>query len=492
MLFPVLLCLVSGAVYSSAFPPADAGFTAWFAFIPFFFACAGKSIKQKLLLGFIAGISAFSLNLYWLYPTVRCTGESALLSFSAVILAGAFFAIFAALWALFSESKSVYAAASGVLLSWLGTKILWSVPWCPLYVSQASYPAMIQICSLAGPYFLTFLIIYANHSFYRALSARRFRPLIPALALVSAVLFYGFYRLSVPLSGDSRKICVVQPNIGQIIKWDREEVDVIKEKIKFFTVTSFSADLRVFPEAVLPGILNYDADINSFVDEMENIKKTPAVMGAAVYMTEKNRKDGARRVLKNSAMLLNGNNDGSAVARQFYFKRKLVPFGEFVPFGKFLGRFIKVINTLGGFERGQKAEILKAGELRIIPLICSESVYPCLWRGNGNIAVNITNDAWFGKTAAARQHLRHVIVGAVSFGVPAVFANNTGPSALIDSRGRVVYRSSFSEECSFTRKAAVPACGSFYGRHFDITLAASFVIAAYALLMIVRRRFLNG
>jgi len=384
MLVPVLLCIISGVVYSAAFPPADMGFAAWFAFIPFFFACDGKSRKQKLVLGLIAGTVAFALNLYWLYATVRFTGESAVLSFSAVILSGAFFALFTALWALFSEEKSVYVASAGVLLSWLGTKILWSVSWCPLYVSQASYPVLLQICSITGPYFLTFVIIYVNHSIY-CFAQRKFIPIIPPLVLVAVTIAYGLYKVSLPLKGDKYEICAVQPNVAQMIKWNKREVDTIKEKIKFFTAASFSADLAVFPEAVLPGILNYDADINEFVEEIEKIKQKPSVLGAAFYSLEKNKKGGVQPVLKNSAMLLNGD-----AARQFYFKRKLVPFGEFVPFGKFLGRFIKVINTLGGFESGKKAEILKAGPFRIIPLICSESVYPCLWRGDGNIAVNIT------------------------------------------------------------------------------------------------------
>ena len=153
MSFSVLLCILSGALYWAAFPPAGLGFAAWFALIPFFFACKNKKPKQKILLGFTGGTTAFSLNLYWLYPTIRATGESALLSFSAVLLTGAFFALFTALWALVSEERSVFAAASGVILSWIGSRMLWSVPWCPLYASQASYPAMLQICSIAGPYF---------------------------------------------------------------------------------------------------------------------------------------------------------------------------------------------------------------------------------------------------------------------------------------------------------------------------------------------------
>jgi len=520
MFFSVLLCIISGAVYSAAFPPADTGFTAWFAFIPFFLACDGKSRNQKLVLGFTAGTIAFSLNLYWLYPTIRFTGESAVLSFSAVILSGAFFALFTALWALLSEEKSVYAAAAGVLLSWIGTKIMWSVPWCPLYVSQASYPVLLQICSITGPYFLTFVIIYANHSVYRVFGwgqapplrddeqhlrfflRRKFLPLIPALLLVAVTVVYGLYKLSFPLQGDKYEICAVQPNIAQLVKWDETEINAIKEKIKFFTAASFSADLAVLPEAGLPGVLNYDADIDEFVSGIEKIKETPSVLGAAFYTLSQDKEGAFRQVLKNSAVLLNGDKAekvssaaaeaprrGRGRVRQFYFKRKLVPFGEFVPFGKFLGRFIKVINTLGDFERGKNAVILKAGPFSIIPLICSESVYPCLWKGGGNIAVNITNDAWFGKTAAAEQHLRHVIIGAVSFGVPAVFANNTGPSALIDSRGRVIRKSGISEECSFTESVTLPARGSFYGRYFDITLAASGLIAAYGLLMIFRRRF---
>jgi len=470
-------------MYGAAFPPADLGFLAWFALVPFFFACAKKSRKQKLILGFISGTSAFSLKLYWLYPTIRFTGESAALSFSAVILTGACFAIFTALWALFSEEKSVYAAAAGVMLSWLGSKIIWVIPWCPLYVSQASYPAMLQICSIMGPYFLTFLIIYANHSLYKAFERGQFIPLIPPLVLIAVTVVYGIYKVREPLSGGKYEICVVQPCISQDIKWDSRAIDVIKEKIKFFTAASSRADLTVFPESVLPGIINYDADMYDFIVEITKIKKSPSVLGAAFYTLEKNKKGGERAVLKNSAMLLNGGKD-----IQFYFKRRLVPFGEFVPLRNILGRFIKVINELGDFESGKKAAILGADNLRIIPLICSESVYPDLWKGDGNIAINITNDAWFGKTAAAEQHLRHAIVGAVSCGIPAVFASNTGPSALIDSKGRVIRRSALFEECTFTENVSVPERGSFYLRYFDITLAASSIIVLFAMFAIFKGR----
>ena len=466
MFLSIVLSAISGVLYYLSFPPVALNFLIWFFLLPIFFACGAlRKRGEKVLCGFAAGITGFGLNLYWIFFTVRSVGENFAISLAAVLIPAIFFSLFASVFTALSEEKPVTLAATGSLLAWLGAKIPVGMPWCALYVSQAKSPVFLQITRITGPHFLTFLILFVNASLYQSIRKRKIKIMIPALAMFLFTALYGALAmkgLSASVGAEAREISVVQLNVSQDEKWDSLKANEIMSDIRRFIQSEKESRIIVFPESCLPGIVNFDEYINEFLNEISLKTRQTILLGAAFYKARK---------LYNSALIINGSGKD-----KYYFKRRLVPFGEFVPFRRFLGRFISVINELGDFTAGDKPAILETGRLRMAPLICSESVYPSLWRGGGNMRVNISNDAWYGETSAAEQHLWHGICAASSCGVPLIFANNTGPSAIINERGVLTAESPYGSAVVLRGSVYVPVRASFYAEHFDIALPALFLI----------------
>ena len=144
--------------------------------------------------------------------------------------------------------------------------------------------------------------------------------------------------------------------------------------------------------------------------------------------------------------------------QQNYEKIKLVPFGEYIPFENLIRQWfsnVEVLNELGTFTPGTlQQELLDMEGVKIGTTVCYESIFPQLWRAQNKLGaqlfVNITNDAWFFKTAAPYQHLAANVLRAVETGRPVLRAANTGFSAYIDPFGQIQDHSSlFTQETLF-------------------------------------------
>ena len=148
--------------------------------------------------------------------------------------------------------------------------------------------------------------------------------------------------------------------------------------------------------------------------------------------------------MTNSAYLLGP--DGEETGR--YDKMHLLPFGEYVPLGDLLFFVKKLVPVIGTFIPGNEPKIFEAGMGKFGVLICFEAIFPRVVRRmrGAQFLVNITNDAWFGKTAASEQHLSMVAFRAVEFRMPIARSANTGISALIEPTGKIRKRSPLFEE----------------------------------------------
>jgi len=481
MALSICFSLFSGVLYFLSFPPAGFNFLIWVFLVPLFYAAA-KNPSGRFFYGFLAGVAGFCLNLYWIYPTVRGAGEPFLISFAALFLLSAVLALFTAVFALSFKGSSLFIASAGTLLSFLRGIILTGFPWCALYVSQAKSPFFLQITGLMGPHFLTFAIIFFNHSLFRAVHPSRrdaakkckMSNTAPFFVIFLLVAVFGIAGIKKPVNSKPKKIFIGQLNIPQDIKWDSASAGFIMKKIRTFVRSSKGADLVVFPEACLPGVLNYDRYVNEFLADIKKEMDVPVLFGAAVFR---------RRNLYNTALLLS-----LYGKEQFYLKRKLVPFGEFVPFRKFFSGFVNVLNEIGGFTPGYEPGTLSSDGLRIIPLVCNEVIFPYLWRGEGNLIVNISNNAWYGKTAAAEQHLWHARAAAAATGLPVIFSNNRGPSAFIDARGKVLKKTGMFSDALVSCDVQIPVKASFYQRNGDLTIPLILIF----MLAIVVRKLMGG
>lgn len=443
-----LLAVSTSILLILSYPKPSLGFFAWFALAPLTYAILKAADWRKaLLLGFISGLVFYSGILYWIYFTCRAGELSVPLSILCWLLLSSCLALewvlFAWLAHLFARTGPGFAFGTAVawtLIEWLkvllAQKAAW-FPWFLLAYTQWNYTTIIQVVSVTGPYGLSFAIAFLGISagwyFYQKKPiSGLLSGLAPAILFGIGIWIYGFAVLRMAdkqqFTGEF-KVAILQPDIDQYKKWDEKYEKWIISQLMWLLeeASKFSPELVVWPESALPGWIEdpvYHNWVSSLAVNMKAMQLVGSISG-----------EGGKHV---SAMLFD--TDGQLAGE--YNKRKLVPFGEYVPFRKFLGSFITPISKLGEFEPGAgKQQLLHAGNKKLGVTICYESIFPYLVSASADsgadILVNMTNDGWYLNTAGPYQHLLINIFRAVENRKPLVRAANTGISAWIDPWGRV-------------------------------------------------------
>jgi apolipoprotein N-acyltransferase len=185
--------------------------------------------------------------------------------------------------------------------------------------------------------------------------------------------------------------------------------------------------------------------------------------------------------------------DGELALR--YHKMRLVPFGEYVPLQPLItlgGRFAaRLVSRAGEFTPGTEFSVGQLDGHAVSVFICYEAIFPDLVRGfrerGAELLVNITNDAWYGTTSAPYQHFAMAVFRAVENGTWLVRAANTGITAVVDARGRVVERTGLFERTLLVRDVPLSGGGTFYSRHGDV-FGWSCAGIALALTLALRER----
>jgi apolipoprotein N-acyltransferase len=159
-----------------------------------------------------------------------------------------------------------------------------------------------------------------------------------------------------------------------------------------------------------------------------------------------------------------------------YDKIQLVPFGEYVPFRRVFFFVDQIVHAIGTIVPGVVPTVFEMPGARFGVLICYEGIFPGLTRefvaGGADFLVNVTNDAWYGRTSAPRQHLAHATLRAVENRVPLVRAANTGISAVIDPDGRIRWEGPLFEALWHADHIAWPGVRTFYAEHGDVFVYA--------------------
>ncbi|MBW2066128.1 MAG: apolipoprotein N-acyltransferase, partial [Deltaproteobacteria bacterium] len=419
--------VLSGLMLTASFPPGDMGWMAWFALVPLLVALDKTSPSKAFRLGLVAGMAHYLTLVYWVIVAMsHYGGLNFLVSGSVMVLLCLYLSLYPALFSYFyvflKESRLValQAACVWVLLEYIRGRFLTGFPWSLLGYSQYDFVELIQITDLVGVYGVSFLIVAMNGFIQgmafkesRLLKAtlRRDFPLL--LSMVLSVLLYGHYRLSQEppfrQRSPSLKVAVVQGNIDQSVKWDH---NYQKKTMDIYTRLSLSAasfrpDLVVWPETSLPFFFQENNDLSKVVFEISKILDSDIIFGSPAYEREGNEVRYYNRVY----YLPRGGNIS------FYDKVHLVPFGEYVPMKRFLPFVNRLVPAAGDFTPGRRIEPLKADLVSPGILICFEAIFPEIARehvANGaDILVNLTNDAWFGRTSAPFQHLSMAVFRAV-------------------------------------------------------------------------------
>jgi apolipoprotein N-acyltransferase len=321
---------------------------------------------------------------------------------------------------------------------------------------------IIQIADIGGTYGVSFLIVLVNSAiaallyagFANLISSRRAvpnpflkqarLPLITAI-LFMLVLFYGYVQTSRPVEGQALKISVIQGNIEQSKKWDKKYAPVIMQIYADLTQTASAQtpDLIVWPETATPGAINQDPRLYEGVRKIATEANTPILLGSAQvqkFKVERSQVKGVKYL--NSAYLIFPNGDKTKDQR--YDKIRLLPFGEYLPYKKTIPWSSINIPEVDYYLPGKTFTIFNLDAHQFGVTVCWENIFPDIVRQfvkeGARFIINLTNEAWFGESAAPYQFLSMSVLRAVENKIYIIRCANTGISCFIDPQGRIVGR----------------------------------------------------
>lgn len=434
---------------------------AWVALIPFLLALENTTAKQAAWLGYLYGFAQLGSILYWIAVLEEAKylgplGWAALVGYLSV-----YYAIFAY---VFRKTASLGWSPVWVApVVWLGCEYFrgsqpWGgFNWGEIGYSQAPYPNLAYWACLAGEYGLTFLILMVNAywSDYLVKHWKSFRMSFPqwlrlALPILGLAILSLIGQAMILSHAPHRtgRVALLQASVDQDDKWTKSFENETYRRYEKLILNSAKAqpDLIVWPETGAPSFLKLDPALLTRVSRMVAKGGEPELIGC-LDVTKKipNGLD-----YFNAAIIF----DSRGQSGMTYHKSHLVPFGEFMPFQKYISFLGPIVSNLGNFTAGDHYLLASARSFTYSPTICYEAIFPGDMRHaaqtGADALVNISNDAWYGHTAAAYQHAQMGIMRSAELHRPMLRAANTGISYITDPYARVLAFSGF-----FTQQALV-------------------------------------
>ena len=491
-----------------AFPSFDVFPLAWVAFVPLLLSLWNKNARDAFITGYLFGVTYFFGTLYWIYHSINHYGGVSLLSSICIVILlccylGLYPAVFSSLFsAMLRKTKLpalLVAPVIWVVLEFIRSYALSGFPWSSIGYSQYKFLPLIQVADVTGVYGISFLLLAANGAVADIfLLKKRLKemPLFPVsytfagfvllLLAILTSLAYGFWRLGQERSGNVMRVSVIQGNIEQDRKWEplfqNEVLDI------YFDLSRRSAqsspELIVWPETSAPFLFGYDVKNTEKLSAFQRGLNSYLLFGSVLV----NETSASGTLLTNSAILLNKEGKSTYV----YDKIHLVPFGEYVPLKSILFFINKIAAGIGDYIPGKGYIRAETGVGSFGTLICYEVIFPGLVRKfyttGGDFIVNITNDAWFGKTSGPYQHFSMAVFRAIENRKPLIRSANTGISGFIDSNGKVLARTQLFQRLVLTEVIKTDATRTFYTKFGDLFSYLCIVVSLVLLINIKLRR----
>jgi apolipoprotein N-acyltransferase len=479
---------ISGILLVLCFPTINLFFLAWVALVPFLLSLYNKDAKQAFLSGLFLGIPYFFGTQYWIYHSINhYGGVPFIVSIAIVLLLCFYLSLYTGLFALlfsmnirFSRFPApFFAPLLWIALEFLRSYLFTGFPWSSIGYTQYKFLRIIQISDITGIYGISFLVVAVNDAITELFFIRRRireMPLFPlsrtVIVLSILILFiitsfiYGQWRLSEKRPGVPLRASIIQGNIEQDKKWEPTyQAKVIEIYKQLSLKASFSSPcIIIWPETAVPFFYGTDKKYTEQLIDFQNQLNANLLFGS-VLIKEKGEE---RSLFSNSAILL----DTSGKVSYIYDKIHLVPFGEYIPLHKILFFVNKLVVGIGDYVQGDR--YLKAQTTcgDFATLICYEIIFPGLVRKfyikGGDFIVNITNDAWFGRTTGPYQHFSMAVFRAVENRKPLIRAANTGISGFIDSNGRILSKTNLFQQAVLTMDFKTDTTRSFYTKYGDL------------------------
>ncbi len=485
LLWQSISAIASALLLLLAFPPFDLGFLAWIALAPLLLVIAGGvGLRRAFWLGWLMGVEFTFFAENWIAHSMTVFGNMlTVVSYAVALLFAAVLGLFPALFAVVMARLVNWRGSRALVLApvvWAATEwirpFVTGVTWNALGVSQyRSYP-IAKLAQYGGIYLVSAELVAASAAvalLLRYLKTKE-RSLVTSMAAAGICVIAPLLlvRLEKPqrrepiaqVEGTQDVVTVVgvQPNLPPDKTTTAADLDKNIELTKAALDRSPDKKAGIVIWAESPLILPYEGDesVRGKLDKLANETGSHLIFNSVA-------REGERYF--NSVQTVSpqsGPRDGMP-QRKRYDKIRLVPFGEYVPFNAVLKYVVpRVISSdSGGFAAGTEAvvNVLKiegdrgwvvssdregqsiertTNFVRVGSFICYEAAYPDLVRrfvrNGATLLVNVSNDAWFGTTAGARQHLAHAVMRAIENDRDIVRVTNSGISALVTAEGAVV------------------------------------------------------
>ncbi len=456
-------------------------------------------LQDSFKAGWLFGIGFYLGSMYWIISPFLIYERHILLSPVSIFFPlgmGLFFAIPSMLITIFNENflffrqNKLFLKAFSISFFFFLAEIIKSKIFggLPLNLSAhiwAFNEIFIKISKYVGVFglsFLTILWIVLLCLFFEKKKIIRV-----------AILFVAFplFLFSLNFLPDNKRniysnevlVRIVQPNIPQKDKWNKLMFEKNFEKLISLTTENNNIEEKkivIWPEVALTYFINEEEELIEFL-KTKIPKNITIVMGGLrrVFSDEKFN-------IYNSLYVLNDNN------LIFYDKKKLVPFGEFVPFRGFLNLF-KLTPGTTDFSEGSIANEIKINlnnqEVFFEPSICYEAIFQTFGSNNSSLMINITNDAWFGNTVGPKQHLAAQVFRSVEKSVYFLRSANSGISAALDNSGKILKKIDLNSFGYFDIKIAPSLEKTIFEKYGNVLVF--FLITAICLLFYLIEFFIT-
>jgi apolipoprotein N-acyltransferase len=511
--------IIAGFFFALGTPPFNSQLHWAFTFFPLmsFIICVplfsfslNISFKRAALHTYLFGFAASLGQLYWI-AFVTPEGLWPLIAGGVLLITlfeALFFSINGILFRIafkrFPRMYVVFVPAVWVCLEYIRGLGEVSFPWTTIGYSLTPLLSLSQIGSLTGVYGMSLIIVAGNmlawseiRNFLLHKKLRKKGAYLTAFAVFLLTIgLWGRHRLHDDVSnGPAAKISLVQPNIDQN-KWGNHSLDTAFDVIESLVYASakYRPDLIILPESALLCYLVRRPSLSRRVIGWSQKIKTPLILGALHWDLAPPHSP-SEYFVYNTVFFL----DSGSVKFVPYYKMALVPFSEALPFQGIFPILSRVNLGQADFKSGATPVMYSIGsDLKAVPLICYEIIYPGFVRRRltkaANLLVNVTNDGWFGKSSGPFQHAVMARQRCIENGVSLARCANSGISMLVDRCGRVLCKTDLGERTELTGTVSLARTKTFYSAWGDwpVALSAALTALMAGMLLLIRPKRASG
>ncbi len=428
------------------------------------------TLRRAAIFGYVFGLGVFGWGLNWVYISMAQFGGAplsfALLANAAVVAYLALYWLVAAYlivkWGKTPNQRLLLAPAVIALLEWVRSVFLIGFPWLSIGYGFVD-SSLGQLASLGGVFFVSFIATLFTAVLLWDVPQRFARGKL-AVALV-LVIILPLQLASPPAADKTINITLIQGNMPVITEYNHARMSKNLDQYMALTdkvLAHRAPDVVIWPEAAIPFFYVEAGDFLANVWEVQFTHGFDLITGVPHIDFKSND-------IYNAIVLQKYGNDPNA---QFYYKQHLLPFGEYLPFRPVFAFFKDFVDIpMSDFSRGQVVQPpFLAGGLTFSPSICFEAVFGDEIRQSAraaDILLNISNDAWFGKSKAQAQHLNIARMRAIENQKMLVRATNDGLTAIVDRQGKILQALPPFKEGTLTATVTGYSATTLYAKYGD-------------------------